>query len=74
MAVSGGVDSTALAALCRGLTSEHIYPSKQHFAVAFKAFIVDHNAREGSSEEAERVRERLDRMGNRVPLNDSAVH
>ena len=73
MAVSGGVDSTALAALCHGLTPEHINRSKQRFAVAFKAFIVDHNAREGSSEEAERVRERLDCMGNRLPLNDLAV-
>lgn len=68
LAISGGVDSMALAALCRGLTYEHVYRSKQHLAIGFKAFIVDHNAREGSSEEAERVRERLDRMGNRVTV------
>ena len=50
------------------MTQEDRYRPK-HFAVDFKAFIVDHNAREGSSEEAERVRERLDRMGTRSPFN-----
>ena len=58
----------ALAALCRGLTQEHMYRSKQYITIGFKAFIVDHNAREGSSKEAERVWERLDRMGNRVTI------
>ena len=69
LAVSGGADSTALAVLCHALTREHRHQRKPHLAVKFKAFIVDHNAREGSSKEAERVRGRLKPMGIRLPFN-----
>lgn len=61
IAVSGGVDSMALAALCIGLTR---YPrAKQGFDFSFHPLIIDHKAREGSSKEVERVRNRLLRMG-----------
>lgn len=61
IAVSGGVDSMALTALCVALKSYP--PAKQRFDFQFRPFIIDHRAREGSSEEVERVRQRLNRMG-----------
>ena len=61
IAVSGGVDSMALAALCASLT--RYPPAKRRFDFQFKSLIIDHKAREGSSEEVERVRKRLMRMG-----------
>lgn len=61
IAVSGGVDSMALTALCAALTSYP--PAKRHFDFEFKPFIIDHKAREGSSEEVERVRKKIMRMG-----------
>jgi len=51
----------ALAQLCAGL--ERYEPARRFLNFEFKPFIVDHNAREGSAEEVERVRKRLRRMG-----------
>ena len=51
----------ALSALCVALT--RYPPAKERFDFQFHAFIIDHRAREGSSEEVERVRQRLRRMG-----------
>lgn len=51
----------ALSALCVALT--RYPPAKERFDFQFHAFIIDHKAREGSSEEVERVRQRLRRMG-----------
>lgn len=61
IAVSGGVDSMALTSLCADLTSYP--PAKRYFDFQFKPLIIDHKAREGSSEEVERVRKRIRRMG-----------
>ena len=55
MAISGGVDSMALAALYADLTAARNYRSLAH------AFIVDHKVREGSTEEAEWVAEQCRR-------------
>ncbi|RMY91992.1 hypothetical protein D0861_02763 [Hortaea werneckii] len=56
LAISGGVDSMALASLCHqfGQASPH-HPS-------FVGFIVDHKLRDGSTEEAQKVAESLDRL------------
>ncbi len=56
LAVSGGLDSMALAYLCRSLPMQR---------PRFKAFIVDHRAREGSRREAEAVRDALEGMGTK---------
>ena len=74
LAVSGGVDSTALAVLCHGLTREHKWRRNPRLMVEFKAFIVDHNAREGSTKEAEQVRKRLKPMGTRLPFNALTIN
>ncbi|PGH36974.1 tRNA(Ile)-lysidine synthetase [[Emmonsia] crescens] len=50
LAVSGGSDSMALAFLCKQLISERLIPG-----LVVKPFIVDHLAREGSTEEAHEV-------------------
>ncbi|KAJ4399140.1 hypothetical protein N0V91_009672 [Didymella pomorum] len=55
MAISGGVDSMALAALYAELTAARNYRSLAH------AFIVDHKVRQGSTEEAEWVAEQCRR-------------
>jgi hypothetical protein len=47
----------ALARLCSGLKIH-----EKTFDWNFHAYVVDHAAREGSKDEAERVAERLDRM------------
>lgn len=52
----------ALAQLCASL--EQYQPANRLFNFDFSAFIVDHNARKGSAEEAERVRKRLKAMGS----------
>jgi len=57
IAVSGGVDSMALAYLCRKLQEEQ--PSRFHF----KAFVVNHMARENSTEEAKSVALSLRSLG-----------
>ncbi len=51
----------ALAALCSSLTNHP--PAKRRYDFQFRAFIIDHKAREGSSDEVERVRNRLYKMG-----------
>ncbi|KAL1644670.1 hypothetical protein SLS58_004131 [Diplodia intermedia] len=60
LAVSGGVDSMALATLCADLSGE---VSDDDDTDVFTAFIVDHQLRSGSSEEAWEVRENLYRLG-----------
>lgn len=63
VAVSGGVDSMALAALCSRLPlDEGLAPSfPPHFS--FRAFIVDHGLRDGSSTEAKAVSRLLEQRG-----------
>lgn len=56
IAVSGGVDSMALAQLCAMLQRNADAFSEHH---QFRAMIVDHKAREGSQLEAKTVKERL---------------
>lgn len=51
----------ALSALCVALTTYP--PAKQRFDFQFHAIIIDHKAREGSSEEVKRVQQRLKRIG-----------
>ncbi|KAG5300886.1 PP-loop family protein [Histoplasma ohiense] len=58
LAVSGGADSMALAFLCRQLISERLIPDLQ-----VKPFIVDHLAREGSTDEAHKVAGWLRELG-----------
>lgn len=52
LAISGGVDSMALAALCSRLDD-----------CSFHAFVVDHGARQGSEKEAEAVKREVTRLG-----------
>ncbi|KAI9660267.1 MAG: hypothetical protein M1831_003575 [Alyxoria varia] len=54
VAVSGGVDSMALAVLCKEIQDQHLQ---------FKAFVVDHKARPHSTAEAEVVANRLKELG-----------
>ena len=61
----------ALAKLC-SMLQEHPF-ARQMYGFHFKAFIVDHKAREGSAEEANVVKDGLNHMGrplcrNRWPL------
>lgn len=57
MAISGGVDSMALASLCaKVMQQESNYWQ-------FRAFVVDHGARPGSKEEAQAVCEVLQNKG-----------
>jgi hypothetical protein len=51
----------ALAHLCSGLM--RYKTARQQWDFQFKAFIIDHNAREGSASEAQCVRDRLHSMG-----------
>jgi hypothetical protein len=64
LAISGGVDSMALATLCSGLLhnrgSEIASPLPN---LAFKAFVVDHGVRNGSDVEAENVSKVLESRG-----------
>ncbi len=57
LAISGGVDSMALAHLCHGIVKEEL------LSVEFQAFVVDHGARQGSSLEASTVVSRLGNIG-----------
>jgi len=59
IAVSGGVDSMALAKLCVELRKSRRYTYKPNF----HAFIVDHRARPGSGKEANLVARRLSEIG-----------
>ena len=60
LALSGGVDSMALATLCRGLQCEARV--RKQFEFSFEAFIVDHRARKGSSEETQVVSTRVSKL------------
>ena len=53
LAISGGVDSMALAVLCQKLQLNNSLTKP--FDFTFVPFIVDHKARDGSSEEVEKV-------------------
>jgi len=71
LAISGGVDSMALAALCSKLNQVDLneFASDQYGfgrtqRLSFKAFILDHGARDGSDEEAFQVSRNLDKIGN----------
>jgi tRNA(Ile)-lysidine synthase len=69
LAISGGVDSMALAALCsqlQDLSQFSVHPPKQSFLrpLQFRAFIVDHGLRAGSALEAEAVSRVLEGRGN----------
>ena len=58
LAISGGVDSMALAYLCsamRGMPYASI--------IDFTGFVVDHKLRDGSTEEAQKVRDSLAQLG-----------
>lgn len=57
IAVSGGVDSMALAGLCKRLQN-----SKPNL-YRFHAIVVDHKARSGSTQEAAEVQQVLEMMG-----------
>ncbi|KAF4628016.1 hypothetical protein G7Y89_g10131 [Cudoniella acicularis] len=70
LAISGGVDSMALAVLCslmkNALTRTDAYrelPDHFPLKVDFKAFVVDHGVRDGSSHEAEAVANVLEERG-----------
>lgn len=56
LAISGGVDSMALAALCSQLQGS------RDDSVDFHAFVVDHGARPESSQEARNVSQALMKM------------
>jgi tRNA(Ile)-lysidine synthase len=58
LAISGGVDSMALATLCSGLRES----SQKDNALSFTAFIVDHGLRPGSRNEAVKVAGFLERL------------
>lgn len=57
LAVSGGVDSMALAWLCSEMR-------KDSRGYEFTAFVVDHKLRKGSTKEAQQVRQVLDGLGS----------
>lgn len=67
LAISGGVDSMALAALCSQVQST--YPGTGHDRLAslekikFRAFVVDHGVRAGSTAEANSVAGLLEGRG-----------
>lgn len=54
----------ALARLCADI--RFYDPAKRLYNFTFVPFVVDHNARQGSAEEADRVRRRLRGMGKRL--------
>lgn len=60
LAISGGVDSMALASLCDRVQSSGSYDWR------FRAFVVDHGARAGSKEEAEAVAELVNKKGKSI--------
>jgi tRNA(Ile)-lysidine synthase TilS/MesJ len=69
LAISGGVDSMALAALCsqlQDLSQSSVHSPKQSSLrpLQFRAFIVDHGLRAGSALEAEAVSRVLEGRGN----------
>lgn len=68
LAVSGGVDSMALAALCMQMKKNYIpfasdeYPINLN-KIDFRAVIVNHGVRDGSLEEAQKVMGVLESLG-----------
>ncbi|GME50917.1 Pp-loop family protein [Neofusicoccum parvum] len=70
LAISGGVDSMALATLCADLSEEI---NEDDDGDTFTAFVVDHQLRRGSSEEALAVQENLYNLGPSQSLNTSFV-
>jgi tRNA(Ile)-lysidine synthase len=70
LAVSGGVDSMALAALCVRMNEKWTHINKHlridpelRLKLRFTAFIVDHGLRSGSDEEARQVKSNLAKIG-----------
>jgi hypothetical protein len=59
LALSGGVDSMALAFLCHRFICQS---GRRPLDEQYQSFIVDHKAREGSTEEAGLVDRRLERL------------
>ncbi|KUJ23118.1 uncharacterized protein LY89DRAFT_713643 [Mollisia scopiformis] len=75
LAISGGVDSMALAALCSNVqNASHLkqeIPADEHQhlrSLSFKAFIVDHQVRRGSFEEAKAVSNVLQGIGIKAEI------
>lgn len=75
LAISGGVDSMALAALCsrlQDLSHQRLHSGTNKpplelsslDALKFRAFVVDHGSRPGSHLEAEAVSKLLERRGS----------
>jgi len=58
LAISGGVDSMALAGLCNQ------YKSVQNGQPQFTAFVIDHDIRQNSAAEAAATAQELQRLGN----------
>ncbi|TPX07801.1 uncharacterized protein E0L32_010488 [Thyridium curvatum] len=73
LAISGGVDSMALAFLCaRARRDDPWLKIADHPVHSFHALVIDHRLREGSSQEARAVARALERVGARpqvIPLN-----
>ncbi|MCJ1245483.1 hypothetical protein MMC30_002687 [Trapelia coarctata] len=67
LAISGGVDSMALAFLCQSLTKLPSWKRGNH-VFQYIPFIVDHKAREGSTEEALLVSKRLKELLDVEPI------
>ena len=63
LAISGGVDSMALAALCTKLQNHSEKRSPGSPKLEFRAFVVDHGVRHGSLSEAYSVSEVLEKRG-----------
>ncbi|MCJ1433416.1 hypothetical protein MMC27_002776 [Xylographa pallens] len=65
LAVSGGVDSMALAYLCQSV-KELDTADRDGLKFRFRAYVVDHRARDGSADEADLVVKRLRNSGKVV--------
>ena len=63
MAISGGVDSMALAALCAKAQNHNEERTADFPNIEFQAFVVDHGVRHGSLSEAISVSEVLQKRG-----------
>ncbi|MCJ1386841.1 hypothetical protein MMC17_009969 [Xylographa soralifera] len=65
LAISGGVDSMALAYLCQSMKRLDTV-DRDGLKFRFRAFVVDHKARDGSTDEANLVMKRLRTLGEAV--------